>query len=133
MMLSSCSEEFWQGMAMGGASFLGGMASSYMATPSSGWDYNNVPNVANYVGGWSQSAAPPQLPLPARALRALISARYAMAKEPLSMIAIPQPMAMIIRNIAAHVARVLWHRQVTVTLPAHSVMAKVISNYNLFS
>lgn len=56
MMLSSCSEEFWQGMAMGGASFLGGMANSYMATPSSGWDYNNVPNVANYVGGWSQSA-----------------------------------------------------------------------------
>lgn len=62
MVLTSCSGEFWQGMAMGGAMFLDGMASSYAAasapaSSSYGYGTYNVPNVANSFNGWSGGAA----------------------------------------------------------------------------
>jgi len=45
MTLTSCSGEFWQGVALGGASFLSGMSSGY-----------NVPTVANSFSGWGTGA-----------------------------------------------------------------------------
>lgn len=53
MILSSCSGEFWEGVAMGSASLLGGMASGYSAScPSSsafGWNVYNVPSPSSTV------------------------------------------------------------------------------------
>ncbi len=60
MMMTSCCEEFWQGMAMGGATFLGGMASSYNASSSMssafGWNAFDMPSYTPSVD-WNSGAA----------------------------------------------------------------------------
>jgi len=56
MILSSCSGEFWEGVAMGSASLLGGMASSYNTSSSAfGWNAFNMPSPSSTVN-WNSGA-----------------------------------------------------------------------------
>lgn len=66
VMLSSCSGEFWQGVAMGGASFLSGMSSGYLApvptvpvspAPVNDWSSFSVIGTASSYDSWSGGTA----------------------------------------------------------------------------